>query len=245
MLPNFFSTEPDPKMTLYSLEHIIPLLITIVLVILLYYKRNFFKSWKYEKHFRIFLVIFLIFCEITIVLWRGLTGTYNITHTLPLHLCSFSALAIEIVLITKSKKIMDFVYYISIGGAFIAMFYPDLRFTHLQYRYWEFFIFHILIIFSTYYMVFVHDLVPSKNSILKSMLIVHIIAIPIIVVNTLIDGSYMMLVNTSVPLLVDLFGEWPKYIIGLELLLIGLFSVNFIITYLFIYRNKQLKGEIL
>ncbi|XMB87009.1 TIGR02206 family membrane protein [Mycoplasmatota bacterium WC44] len=243
VLSSFFATKPDPVMNLYSIEHIIPLILCIIFVSVMYRNRRFFREWKYEKHFRISLVSLMIFCEITIILWRGLTDTYNITHTLPLHLCSFSAIAIEIVLLTKSQKIMDYVYYISISGAFVAMFYPDLRYSYVQYRYWEFFIFHVLIVFSTFYMVFVHKLVPSKISAFKCLFVIHIISIPIIIFNTMVDGSYMMLVNTSVPLLVKQFGEWPNYILGLELLLLVLFAINYVITYFVVYQNKQFINE--
>lgn len=243
LLNSFFATEPDPVMRLYSLEHIIPLLLCIFLVVMIYRYRKFFRNWKYEKYFRFSLFILLILSEITIAVWRGMTGTYDITHTLPLHLCSFSAIVIEIVLLTKSQKIMDYVYYVSISGAFVAMVYPDLRFSFLQYRYWEFFVFHVLIVFSTFYMVFVHKLIPSKKSFFKGILVIHIISIPIIIFNSIVNGSYMMLVNTSVPLLVELFGEWPRYILGLEVLLAVLFAMNYLITYFFVYRNKQFINE--
>jgi len=177
--------------------------------------------------------------EISIALWRGITGTYNITHTLPLHLCSFSAIAIEIVMITKSQKIMDYIYYISIGGAFIAMVYPDLRFSFTQFRYIEFFLFHIVIVVSIFYMVFVHQLLPSRVSLVKSFVVVHVLAVPIILFNSMVNGSYWMLVNTSVPLLEELFGYWPRYIVGLEILLVVLFSINYLITYFVVERNRK------
>lgn len=236
---DFFSTTPNPVMQLYSLQHLIPVLLCIVLVVLVFKYRVQIRNLKNEKYIRYTFIAILILSEISIALWRGLTGTYNITHTLPLHLCSFSALMIEIVMITKSRKIMDYIYYISIGGAFIAMVYPDLRFSFTQFRYLEFFIFHIVIVVSIFYMVFVHRLIPSKSALWKSFISVHVLAIPIVIFNSIVGGSYWMLVHTSVPLLKQLFGPWPQYIIGLEILLFVLFGINYVITYFVVYRRKD------
>jgi len=225
-------------MKLYSLQHLVPLFLTVFLVFMVYKFRDNLRGFKYESWIRFSLITILVLAEVSIALWRGITGTFNITHTLPLHLCSFSAFAIEIVLLTKSKRIMDYIYYISVGGAFIAMFYPDLRYSFTQFRYLEFFIFHITIIISVFYMVFVHKLMPSASALWKSALVVHLLAIPIIIFNYIVDGSYWMLVNTSVPLLRTIFGEWPKYIIGLELLLVVLFGLNYLITRFLIISAK-------
>lgn len=239
-MSDFFSTTPNPVMELYSLQHIIPLVLTVLFVYLVYKYRAQLRVYKYEKCIRVTFITILILSEISIALWRGLTGTYDISHTLPLHLCSFSAFMIEIVMITKSKRIMEYIYYISIGGAFIAMVYPDLRFSFTQFRYIEFFVFHIVIIVSIFYMVFVHRLIPSIHSLWKSFVAVHVLAIPMIIFNTIVGGSYWMLVHTSVPLLRELFGPWPNYIIGLELILLVLFGVNYLITYFVVYRKKDL-----
>jgi uncharacterized membrane protein YwaF len=48
----------------------------------------------------------------------------------------------------------------------------------------------------------------------------------------------MLLVNKPSGTILDLFGEWPVYLIGIELLLIILFSINYSLIYFFILRPK-------
>jgi hypothetical integral membrane protein (TIGR02206 family) len=124
------------------------------------------------------------------------------------------------------------------AGALMALLTPDLRFSFTQYRYYEFMIVHGLIMFSIMYMLFVYDFVPGFDSLKKSFFTVHLIGLVMIPFNYTFNASYMLLVNKPSGTILDLFGEWPVYLIGIELLLIILFSINYSLIYFFILRPK-------
>lgn len=238
-LKHFFSTEANPKLQLFTLPHLIPIILIIISIILIARNKEFFRNWKYEKHFRYTLAISLFLCDMSILIWRLSTHTFSIKYSLPLHLCTFSIYASIFMLLKINKKVFDYIFYFAMAGALMALLSPDLRFSYTQFRYYEFMIAHGLILVSIMYMLFVYDFIPRFDAVIKSFLVVQVLGILLIPFNTLTGGTYMMIVNKTPNAVLDKFGPWPYYVIGLEILLILLFLISYLIIYIFIFRNKE------
>lgn len=236
----FFSATPnEPLFSLFSLMHIIPLIILVGLVALLITFKEQIKKHPKEHLFRYGLALTLLICDLSIYVWRIGTGTFSVSYALPLHLCTITAYSLMFVLITKNKTVFGFIFYAGLAGAIMAILYPDFgRFNYTQYRYYEFMIIHTTLILGLLYMVFIHDFVPRFHSLVKSYIVVHIYAIVIIIpFNYLFDGTYMMLVNNNAAIL-EVLGPWPMTAIVLEFLLLILFGLAYLTTYLLVLRNE-------
>ena len=239
LLSGFFTTVADPKMKHFSVMHILPIVLTIIIIILVYKYREELRNYKNERYIRYGLVAVLIISELSIQIWRLVTDTVDIGSTLPLHLCSISAISLSVSLLTKNQKLFNYVFYIASSSAIAALVYPDVLFVFPTFRYLEFFILHGALLIGVFYLVYVQKLVPEKNSLFKAAILLHIIAVPMGFFNHFVGARYWMLVNTELQLLKDLFGEWPRYIIGLELLVAVLFVLTFCMKYFFVQRLED------
>ena len=84
---------------------------------------------------------------------------------LPLQLCSVLVWASAAMLLTRSYRLYEFVYFLGIGGATQALLTPDAGiygFPH--YRWFQTFLAHILIISSAVYMTVVEHYRPTWKS---------------------------------------------------------------------------------
>lgn len=237
----FFSSIPnEPKFNIMSLSHIIPLVILIALIILLVNNRESIRKYKNEKYIRYGLAATLIISDLSIYIWRFSTDTFTIKSSLPFHLCTITAYLLAYILVTKNEKLFKYVFYAGLAGAIMALGYPDFgRFNFTQYRYYEYFIIHLALVVGLLYMVLVHRFIPRKDSLVKSIIAVHIYAIVFIIpFNYLTGGTYMMLVNTPQGVQ-NLVGAWPGNIFILEFLMLLLLGIAYLSTYLLVLRKEQ------
>lgn len=164
------------------------------------------------------VMFFLLFTmELFYHIWLYKGGYWDVSFTLPLHLCSISLILCLVLLATKSKVIFQIVYFIGIVGALMAILTPELFLGFPHFRYFQFFITHNLIIWTCLYFVFVHQYRPTGKGMLMSVLFLNISAAVAFMANKLTDGNYMFLSykpnNAS---LLDFFGPYPVYILSLE-----------------------------
>lgn len=206
----------------FSISHLLMIAIFICGSIFLFKVRDFLR--KYDKTARgvMFFVLFLL--EIMYHFWLFKDGYWNISFTLPLQLCSLSLILCLILLLTRAKIIFQIVYFIGITGAFMAILTPELFLGFPHFRYFQFFITHMLIIWTCLYFVFVHKYKPTKKGLLTSFLFLNGSAGVAYTVNKLTGGNYMFLAyKPSNGSLLDYFGPFPYYILTLEAVALFLF----------------------
>ena len=106
-----------------------------------------------------------------------------------------------------------------------------------------FFAHHAILILFPIWNIVVDDMVTTRGAILRTMLFVNLMGIPVATVNWLIGSNYMYLCTKPGGDSPFLVGDWPWYLIGLEvvaLLMMAIASVPMI--YL---RRKGQAGHIL
>jgi len=236
----FFSAIPnDPKFTLFSLQHIIPLLILFILIALLFIFKEQIRNFKHEKFIRYGLALILLLSDLSIYVWRITTDTFDVSKSLPLHLCTITAYVLMYILVTKNKKAFNILFYAGLAGAIMALGNPEFGgFNFTQYRYYEFMIIHSTLVIGLLYMVVIVRYIPTLDSLWKSYVAVHLYALIIVIpINYLVDGSYMMLVNSTVDIL-NILGPWPMSAVVLEFLLLVLFALSYGLTYILILRKE-------
>lgn len=166
------------------------------------------------------LALTLFFNEVAWHYWNYSVGRWTIQTMLPLHLCSVLVWAGAWMLVTKSYRVYEFMYFMGISGALQALATPDLGiygFPH--FRFFQTFISHGLIVTSAIYMTVVEGFRPTWKSMLRVFLWTNIYAGIVYSINTLIGSNYMMLnYKPNTPSLLDLLPAWPVYIVYMELL---------------------------
>jgi len=166
------------------------------------------------------LALVLLGNEIAWHYWNYVSGRWTIQTMLPLHLCSLLVWTGAYMLVTKSYRVYEFMYFMGIAGAIQALATPDLGiygFPH--FRFFQTFISHGLIITSAIFMTVVEGLRPTWKSMLRVAVWMNIYAGIVYYINTVIGSNYLMInYKPSLPSLLDLLPEWPIYILYMELI---------------------------
>jgi hypothetical integral membrane protein (TIGR02206 family) len=186
------------------------------------------------------LALILLVNEIAWHYWNHVVGRWTIQTMLPLHLCSVLVWAGALMLLTKSYRIYEFMYFMGIAGAVQALATPDLGiygFPH--FRFFQTFISHGLIVTSAIYMTVVEGFRPTLKSIPRVVIWMNVYALIVFFINSAIGSNYLMINHKpELPSLLDLLPEWPVYILYMEL--IGFVSI--LLLY-FPFAAKDLKDR--
>lgn len=227
----------DYPFVIFSFSHILMIVLTVALMIAIYYFRATIQD-RYQKHLKYTLLVGLIVGESWFHFWYFMHDRWSIVHNLPLQLSSISVYLCIIMLLTKSYKLFEVAFFISMTSAFLAIITPELFFGAPHLRFFQFFIVHIAIIISCVYMVWFEGYRPKAKSIARAFVVLNLIASIVFVINQQIGSNYMFLArkpgNASV---IDFLGPYPWYIIGLETIALSLF----ILIYLVFFKKTKNK----
>lgn len=146
-----------------------------------------------------------------------LTGKWEVSYSLPLELCSLSLYASIILLWTNNLRLYPFVFFAGIGGATQALLTPDLALGFPHFRYFQFFYIHGGIIFTALYFTWIKGERPTFLKMIKTIVVLNVIAAFVYIVNRLVDGNYMFLrMKPQKGSLLDYLGAYPYYLLSLE-----------------------------
>jgi hypothetical integral membrane protein (TIGR02206 family) len=208
----------------FSFDHLLVLIVFGILTFLLYKYRVHLR--RLDTMIRATFFVLLFGMELLYHIWLYRGGFWDVSFTLPLQLCSISLILSLILLLTNSRWLASVLYFIGVIGAFAALLTPELFLGFPHFRYFQFFITHMLIIWTALYYVWVHHFYPNKRSIWYALIFLNSCAFIAFWVNRISGGNYMFLaekpVNAS---LMDYLGPYPFYIVSLEGLALGLFWI--------------------
>ena len=167
----FFGYSSNVNFHLGSIWHILPILCMIITIVLIYIFRNKIKNFKYESAIRYILAFVMMIVEMS-YFWRllyvGSQGTStNMMNYLPLQMCQWGLIVCIFTLISKNKKLFTINFYVTLLFASMALAYPIVieNTGPRYYRYYQFWLEHILPIISVFYLMFVHKMKPSYKGI--------------------------------------------------------------------------------
>ncbi len=136
-------------------------------------------------------------------------GDFGIGH-LPFHLCGISVLLITFSIFKRVKTVENFLYYIGIPGAMLALLFPNWTVLPCNnFFHQHSFIIHMLLVLYPFVLVTGGDIKPDIKSMPKCILLLVGMAIPIYFINLAFDTNFMFLMNpeTGNPL-----GLFEKYL---------------------------------
>jgi hypothetical integral membrane protein (TIGR02206 family) len=149
--------------------------------------------------------------------WRVAMGFWNIRSDLPLHLCDLTALLSITLLLTGSRWLYDFIYFLGIGGALQALVTSNVGiygFPHLYF--FSSMIAHGGIITTGVYFTVVEGYRPTWRSLWRVAGWMSAYTAVIFGLNLLLGSNYLFIGHKpEFPSLIDELGPWPWYVLSL------------------------------
>ena len=211
---NFFSLDSTYNYELSTLEKILPIFLLIfIITLLIIFKNKLINNRKLDMYIRYSIAIISFLALYYILNWHYYGFNPN---TIPLHILCI------ILCFNKSKKLCNLLFFIGILGGLASLLLPDLSLSYEYFRYYQFYICHISIIFIPLYFYIVYDYNPRFIDCIKSFVLLQLIGIPIGIFNEIYKTNYMFISFTSnfaaKNNILENLGNGPYYILYLELL---------------------------
>lgn len=221
----------------YSLSHWISLAAIAAVCLSVFLFRRTLQAKKNADRIRHMLAGVLLLMDIALHAWYVTADTWDVSETLPLHLCSLTLILSIIMLWTRNYRLFEFVYFAGIGGALQALLTPAAILSgYPHFTYYYFFIAHGGIIAACLVLIVLYGYRPSFRSIWRTLLYLNLLLIPVGIINAVTGGNYMFIARKpSDPSLIDYLGPWPWYLISMEIVAV----VIFILLYVPFARRKN------
>ncbi|MGJ7919733.1 YwaF family protein [Neobacillus sp. LXY-4] len=224
---------------MFSASHFIIIALLLIGGFTLYYYRNRLILQNGRKS-EIGIAISLILFEGTYHYWMFINGSWNVSHAIPLELCSISLVLTVLLLLTRKKIIYEILLFTALLGASQAIFTPLVNYDFPHFRFFHFFYTHLMSIWTVLYFTWVKGFRPTIWSVVKLFVFLNLLMPFIMFINKMVDGNYMFLSHKpKSPSLMDILGPYPWYIFSLEGLLI---SLSLIVWLIFREKNGRNKS---
>jgi hypothetical integral membrane protein (TIGR02206 family) len=214
---------------LFGRDHIIALGLLALICLLIYLFRGRWTARDGQvTRWGLFVLIYL--CEGSWQLWMWATGSWTIQGMLPLWLCSVTSWTIPLLLVFRNRRYYQWVYFMGIIGASMALLTPDLmQYGFPHFRFIEFFTLHGAIIVAIVYMTVVEGFRPTWASIPRAVIVTDVFWVFCALMNSRIGSNYLYTQGKlPTPSLLDYLGPHPFYLIWMEAIGIALCVVLYL-----------------
>ena len=202
----------------FGIEHIISI-IAIIFVFVAFLKFNKDLGIKDDsRSFLIVLAFFMISLDLSEDLVRVFTGFYSFRKDLPLQLCSIGVYLAAHTLLSRKQVFFDLIFYWGFVGASNAILTPDGDLFELKIFFFYSQAYHAALIFAVLWLMIKYDMRMRYNSILKVVISTNVIVGLLSILNYIIDSNYMFLRQIPNSVSPFLMGEWPIYIIMVQVI---------------------------
>ena len=219
---NLFSLD---SFSVFNTNHLFILVIFSILALSVaaigFYLRDDAKLVLLFSKILIGLTIFQECCD---YLNRYINGNLELSVDLPFHICNYVLFLSVITLYNKNEYLFNFCYFNAFSGALVANLTPD---TEGVIGLFFFFFHHFLIIINVLWMIFAFKMRPTLKGILTTAIMLNIFAVPIGLANIWIGNgaNYMYLCSKPPVENILLVGEWPIYILAMEIIGLIIFLI--------------------
>lgn len=235
----FFGQGTEPEFAIFTAAHIIPILLLFLAIFLLYRYRDTIRESSLELNFRYILAFALIICDMSYY-WRLAACPWlsnGPSEHLPIGVCAWSVIFCSFMLIGKSQRLFDIVYFWILGCSVFALLTPTpLTFCGpTRFRYYQFWLEHTLTYIAVFYMIFIHRMRPVFRSFVRSSAALTAMVIFAAWVNSMIPGAnYLYMARPeSAPSILDILP--PNYALRIMVMMTAitlLFGLAYLPWYL-------------
>jgi len=212
---------------LFSVEHVLPLGIILVLCTLLFIYRRKLKETRKRRYLSFFLAFFLSLSTALEQIWLLYGHAWSLKESLPLQLSDLSVILAVVMLFTRSKKLFQFLYFAGLGSSIQAILTPDLgRYSFPHFEYFEFFVSHGGVVLACTFMVLVFNYYPTLQGMWATIFIVNLYSGIVFFLNKWLGANYLYIMKKpKSSSLLDYLGQWPWYLLSIELVMVLSFYI--------------------
>ena len=164
-------------------------------------------------------------------------GNFNIQEDLPLHLCSFLALIIPVLSVTKKFVYYEIFFFLILAGTLQSLITPDEH-NYLNFPFFRYWFVHAGLVVFMFFATFIYEMRPTLKSVGKSFLGMQAYMLFMFILNYFLGSNYFYTNRKpDVATALDLFGDWPQYIFVVEILVIPYFMLIYLPFYLTRKKN--------
>lgn len=247
----FFGYGEKGDFHYFSFWHFLPIVLLIAGIVLTYIYREKISRSKHEKTFRTVLGAAMMFTEMS-YFWRLLyigcsdLGEINLLSRLPFQICEWTCIFAVLMVLTENKHFFDIDVVVCLTLGILPLFLPAViqRTGPTYYRYYQFWLEHLLPIYAVFYMMFVKGYRYRLKNIYKAFVFLVSLGAVCIYLNVKIPhATYMYLQGDDLGETIT--GMMPAGQFGRLLVFIGieavLVAIEFAVFY-FIHRAQAKKS---
>jgi hypothetical integral membrane protein (TIGR02206 family) len=149
--------------------------------------------------------------------------------SLPLNLCSLSALLSGIVVLWRWQLGYEVLLYWGLSGATYSLITPEMTHGYSHWNVVDYYVSHAGIILSALYLSLVCGMRPGKGSWRKVFFLTQIVALVVGIIDFLISANYMYLMQKPAVSNPFFAADWPWYLLLLEVALLLHFYVIYLL----------------
>ena len=172
---------------------------------------------KFKNKLATLMGVFIAIEFILIQYYYIQQGLWTLEDSLPFHLCRLMWFNAIIVILTRNQLAFELLLFVGMIGGLHSMLTPEFTHGTDPFLMFDYFMVHGGLVAIPMYCVFVLGMRPRKWAWIKSVLYLQIFVVCIGILDYLLAANYMYLAvkpNVENPFLI---GDWPYYVIGLEL----------------------------
>ena len=153
---------------------------------------------------------------------------FNYKEDLPLHLCSFLGLTIPILSLTRKYLLYEVYLFLILSGTLQSLATPT-EYNYLNFYYFRYWFVHGGLVIFTFYATIIYDMRPTIKSVFKAFVGVQIYTAIMFVINYILGSNYFYtFAKPEATTLLDVFGEWPQYVIVVEMIIVPFFLLIYL-----------------
>jgi len=193
----FFGYGEKGNFKYWSFAHFTPIVLFAIAIYLTYRYRDTFKNWKHEENFRFIFAAAMLLAEMS-YFWRLLyVGssepgvTIDLLDKLPLQVCEWTCIFAIFMMTKKSRAIYQICFYVCLTIGVFPILTPSVITTAgpAYYRYYQFWLEHMLPPLAVFYMTFVHGFRPTKKGIISACAFMGALVVAALICNANIPGA--------------------------------------------------------
>ncbi len=231
----------------FSAAHIVPILIAVLLIYCIYRGRNRLRDSEWDMRLRYVMAFALMLSEMS-YFWRLIAipslNPNPIDH-LPITVCGWVAIFSGFMMVGKAQTLFDLSYFWLFSGTLFALITPTvITYTgRTRFRYYEFWVQHLLGYVAIFYMIFVHKMRPTIKSAVKAYLALMVMAVIAYSTNQMLGpgANYLFMARPeSTPSVLDILP--PNFALRIAVMIAAitlLFGLAYLPWYLKDRRAKK------
>jgi hypothetical integral membrane protein (TIGR02206 family) len=180
-----------------------------------------------RRYLSFFLAILLIFSTTLEQTWFLYEHAWSLKRSLPLQLSDLSVILAILMLLTRSIKLFQFMYFAGLGSSIQAILTPDLgRYSFPHFEYFEFFVSHGGVVLACIFMVLLFHYSPTLQGMWVTILMVNIYSGIVFFLNKWLGANYLYIMKKpKSSSILDYLGQWPWYLLSMEIVMILSFYI--------------------